>query len=315
VAVLAQYVWRRRRYDDIAEAMQGAVNSGFWCVMMLYPRVSTVVLSALRCRQLGPDLSVLDVDYSVACSHGVEGLAWVMVLVWPVGIPVGLLCLLWRQWLLSREQWVDSELQLTSEGTGGESAAELTSEPPSMAEFHAKRIRDTFGFCTKDFRPSVFFWEPLDMLRKLALSGLLQFVDRGTAFQVFCGCMLSFGSCAVQIQVAPYAEPASNLLKTLVEAQIFITFLISFILRVLPSIAAAEPLEAVAYGWVLVLSLSGLLATAVSLTTWHVWWRYYGGGRNTVLAAESGEGGEVVLELSEGLVMERELGSGGARVK
>ena len=33
------------------------------------------------------------------------------------------------------------------------------------------------------------------------------------------------------------------------------------------------------------------------------------------MVGESGEGGEIVLELSEGLVMERELGSGGARKK
>ena len=65
--------------------------SGFLCVMVLYPRLSTLILSALRCRTLGPDLSVLDVDYTVTCAHSVEGLAWLMVFVVPVGIPVGLL--------------------------------------------------------------------------------------------------------------------------------------------------------------------------------------------------------------------------------
>ena len=61
---------------------------------------------------------------------------------------------------------------------------------------------------------------------------------------MFCGCVLSFGSCAAQIKVAPYSEPTSNLLKALVEAQIFVTFLISFILRVLSKIASSEPVEA-----------------------------------------------------------------------
>jgi len=66
-----------------------------------------------------------------------------------------------------------------------------------LAEFNAARIRGTFGFCTKDYRPACVMFEPIDMLRKLALSGLLQFVRRGTAFQVFCGCVLSFGSCCL----------------------------------------------------------------------------------------------------------------------
>jgi hypothetical protein len=307
---MAQYLWRRRRHDDIAAAKQRAVDSSFLCVMVLYPRVSTVVLSALRCRELGPELSVLDADYSVACSHGVEGLAWVMVFLWPVGIPIGLLCLLWCQWRLSREQWVESELQLTDiadESGASDEADQPTSlrGPPSLADFNAERIRGTFGFCTKDFRPAVFFWEPLDMLRKLVLSGLLQFVDRGTAFQVFCGCVLAFGSCAAQIKVAPYAEPASNLLKALVEAQIFITFLISFILRVLPTIRDVEPWDDLAYGWVLVVTLSGLLMTAVGLTAHQIWRRNVTGR-----AGEGDESGEVVLELSEGLVLERPLAGG-----
>ena len=167
--------------------------------------------------------------------------------------------------------------------------------------------------CTKDYRGSAFFWEPLDMLRKLMLSGLLQFVERGSAFQVFCGCVLSFGSCAAQIKVAPYSEPTSNLLKALVEAQIFVTFLISFILRVLPKIASSEPVEADTYGWVLVWTLSGLLVTAVGLTGHQIWLRHrgrWGSSGSTGEGTEPGEGGEVVLELSEGLVLERALGSG-----
>ena len=180
----------------------------------------------------------------------------------------------------------------------------------SLSEFNAERIRATYGFCSKDFRPAAFFWEPVDMLRKLALSGLLQFVDRGTAFQVFCGCVLAFGSCAAQIKVAPYAEPASNLLKALVEAQIFITFLISFILRVLPTIRSSEPVSAVAYGWVLVVTLSGLLATSVGLTAHQIWRRHRGRRYYPTGEGSGGEGGEVVLELSEGLVLERGLGSG-----
>eukprot|EP01045_Picozoa_sp_COSAG04_P030739 COSAG04_NODE_5442_length_1619_cov_1.356579_2_plen_65_part_01 len=65
------------------------------------------------------------------------------------------------------------------------------------------------------------------MLRKLALSGLLQFFERGTAAQVLVGCGLACASFGMQFYVRPYKEPESNLLKALVEAQIFITFLIS----------------------------------------------------------------------------------------
>ena len=143
------------------------------------------------------------------------------------------------------------------------------------------------------------------MLRKLLLSGLLQFVDRGTAFQVFCGCMLSFFTCIVQVWVRPYRDSEANIPKLLVEMQIFVAFLISFILRVLPQISSSEPVSADAYGWLLVATLGSLLATAVGLTTHQAWRRHRDDQSASV--EEGAVGGETVLELNEGLVVEEPL--------
>ena len=112
------------------------------------------------------------------------------------------------------------------------------------------------------------FSQPLDMLRKLALTGLLQFVQRGTATQVFCGCALAFVSSGLQLRLLPYREPEANVLKTLVDGQLFLTFLLSFLLRVLPrlQLTTYEPLGAEFYGWTLLLSVGGLLVAAVVLT-------------------------------------------------
>ena len=103
------------------------------------------------------------------------------------------------------------------------------------------------------------------MLRKLALTGLLQFVQRGTATQVFCGCALAFVSSGMQLRLLPYREPEANVLKTLVDGQLFLTFLLSFLLRVLPrlQLTTYEPLGAEFYGWTLLLSVGGLLVAAV----------------------------------------------------
>ena len=105
------------------------------------------------------------------------------------------------------------------------------------------------------------------MLRKLALSGLLQFVHRGTAAQCFWGCVVAFLSFGLQQRLHPYRERESNALKSLVEMQLFLTFLVSFILRVLPVIDSSEPMSAAFYGFVLVSSLVLLLTAAVGLTT------------------------------------------------
>jgi hypothetical protein len=132
--------------------------------------------------------------------------------------------------------------------------------------YHHARMQETFDFCVSDFRPEIFWFEPVDMLRKLALSGLLQFVERGTALQVLVGCSIAFVSFGLQLRLRPYREPEANAMKALVEVQIFLAFLISFILRALPSIETYEPFSASFYGWVLMLSLLFTLISAVALT-------------------------------------------------
>jgi hypothetical protein len=67
-------------------------------------------------------------------------------------------------------------------------------------------------------------------------------------------------------------DPESNVLKALVDAVIFLTFLISFILRFLETDSGQdEPFESkeaarIFYGWVLIASIFGALVSGVALT-------------------------------------------------
>ncbi len=84
----------------------------------------------------------------------------------------------------------------------------------------------------------------------------------------------------LQLRLQPYSEVEANILKTLVDAQLFLTFLLSFLLRVLPRLELQwyEPLSAEVYGGVLLLSVIGLLAAAVVLTARRI---RRGDGRST----------------------------------
>ena len=53
-----------------------------------------------------------------------------------------------------------------------------------------------------------------------------------------------------------------------------------------------------------------LLVTSVGLTAHQIWRRHRGRRYGPTGEGSGGEGGEVALELSEGLVLERGLGSG-----
>jgi hypothetical protein len=238
-----RFGWSKRQQHGHAKTE--AIGACFFVAMLLYPQLSSTIFSALRCRRLGPATSVLEVDYSVYCSDAeftmTRVLALALVVVVPLGFPLMLLGLLWRQ----RRSTDDLRRSIAQQ-----------------------RIAEAYGFCVDDYRPDCWYFEPLDMLRKLALTGLLQFVQRGTATQVFCGCGLAFLSSGVQLRLQPYRETEANVLKTLVDAQLFLTFLLSFLLRVLPRLELQEyePLSVGFYGWVLLLSVVGLLVAAVGLT-------------------------------------------------
>ena len=67
---------------------------------------------------------------------------------------------------------------------GSVSWSTTTGEPP----VHPRRRSFTSWLNSHDtaalHRPGCFWYEPVDLLRKLALTSLLQFVERGTAMQV-----------------------------------------------------------------------------------------------------------------------------------
>ena len=162
---------------------------------------------------------------------------------------------------LSRRQWEQLDRTTTLD--------EDIHKADSLAEYRYQRVQDTYGFCMHDYRVECFWFEPVDLLRKLFLSGLLQFLHRGTAAQCFCGSAVAFASFGLQQSLRPYNEHESNVLKALVDTQPFLTFLISFILRVLHlevDNGHGEPFSALFYGWLLVLSMVVLMVAAFVLT-------------------------------------------------
>eukprot|EP01043_Picozoa_sp_COSAG02_P012215 COSAG02_NODE_469_length_21727_cov_64.506334_1_plen_908_part_00 len=249
VLVGTRYAWQRWHKRD-PNARSNGTAALFLMILLLYPRVSSTILSALRCRVLGSDMQVLEVDYSVDCLslhyQRYRTAAFVSLALWPIGIPFGLLGLLWKNWRHNVKQF-----QTFSNGASQSYAVDVADDALSVAQYSKTQLMHRYAFCLNDYRPEAWWFEPADMLRKLALSGLLQFVERGTAAQVLVGCCISFASFGVHVRLLPYREVEANVLKVCAEAVLFLTFLISFILRVLPRVEAYEPVGAEAYGYLL----------------------------------------------------------------
>ena len=85
-------------------------------------------------------------------------------------------------------------------------------------------------------------------------------------------CGSPFVAFAMQMHVKPYKEPEANILKALVDFQIFISFLCSFILRILARVSENfESLGAAFYGFVLVASFVSVLVVATLLVSRQVY--------------------------------------------
>merc|ERR1711865_358432 len=101
-----------------------------------------------------------------------------------------------------------------------------------------KTIRDRksdafnrYSFLVADYRPDFWFWETIEMLRKVMLTGVVSVFDRGSLFQLFVGAMLSLASLCGSAWFQPYDERLANIFKVATEVSILVTLTLSMLLK------------------------------------------------------------------------------------
>lgn len=60
------------------------------------------------------------------------------------------------------------------------------------------------AFLYRSFKPSYFFWESVDLYRKLLITGIVTFISPGTITQICVGIIFASGSWALESYVSPY---------------------------------------------------------------------------------------------------------------
>ena len=148
-----------------------------------------------NCRQLGSEINVLVADYTVRCDdlkHVTYQLASVLVIImFALGVPV-----LFGVRLLRQLRTFRSEADCRGSRFVVRRVAEalLLDDEQAAEAIREINLGKSHSFLVNAYKSHLFWWESLDMLRKLALSGLLQFFERGTAAQVLVGCALACAS-------------------------------------------------------------------------------------------------------------------------
>ena len=124
-------------------------------------------------------------------------------------------------------------------------------------------IGQGYSFLMDAYVPHYLYWEALDMLRKLALVGLVLLVGRGSVAQLSAAIVLSFGFFALQMKTWPYKVEQDNLFRAATEAHVFIVIITALVLK---NDLRWEILQIGAYDYVLFISFIVLVPTAFVMT-------------------------------------------------
>ena len=142
--------------------------------------------------------SILHADYTIDCDETAT-LRWTLgpalVLLWPIGVPAVLFGLMFR---------VRTDII-----SGDEDATGM------------------FNFLIGDFEPKYWFWEVVELFRKLFLSGILSLFGRGSIAQAVLGSMISFSFFGLHLRLLPYKSHTLNVIKGVSEVQVFAVLLLS----------------------------------------------------------------------------------------
>ncbi|KAG5175966.1 hypothetical protein JKP88DRAFT_337087 [Tribonema minus] len=180
---------------------------------LIFSGVSLTIFETFACdflRYDGPDgTSYLRADYSVQCftpEHTAYRIyAAIMILVYPFGIPA-MYCLVLRRCAVEK----------------GERRAE------------SSRFATSASFLWRPYNKDglAFYWESIECVRRLLLTGVLVFIDAGTAGQSAFACVFAFLSGVVYEQVRPHESSGDRSLYTLGYSIVFISMFTSLLLQV-----------------------------------------------------------------------------------
>ena len=155
----------------------------FWISFLVYSTVSSSIFQTFACDKLDNGKSYLRSDYSLEC-YTVEhkiimSFAGVMAILYPFGIPFCYGLILHRN------------------------RSKLTMELSREASTDLAAFKDLW----RPYQPEVYFYEVIECLRRVVLSGIVVFIFPNTAGQVAMAFLLAMVFFAVLMALNPYMNP------------------------------------------------------------------------------------------------------------
>ena len=183
-------VVRRDTRSIVGAGLQQILPLTLVVTFVLLPSTSMVIFKTFLCDAIeyapGDTRRYLSSDLEISCASDdyktTQQIAIVMILVWPVGIPVLYALLL----------WASRDALITGNAT-----------PLSRAVAFLSDDYDAMGYGT-------FWWEPLEMFRKLFLTGFVLVIDESSEqARVLAALLVSITFLALHLAIKPHKKFAA----------------------------------------------------------------------------------------------------------
>ena len=164
-----------------------------WWGLVLYPLIGFQCFRVFDCIDYDADQQILWAEPETVCYQGkhltYSAISFVVIALFCVGFPLAV--------LISSHR---------AKAANSEAAARFVS------------------LLTASYKPGFYYFEAVDLARKLLISSVLITITPRHRLQLFCGTLMSVLSAATFIGCRPYRKPLFNFLQGIAHVQILITF-------------------------------------------------------------------------------------------
>jgi hypothetical protein len=285
------------RYACADRSRRDAILSGtsYWILFTLYvlvPSTSAYCLRYFACAKYdggyGDGVNVMRIDPTISCDSPSYD-AWLpyvlfSILAYPVGVPLGFACLLWR---LRRRLDPDVRPQTVRTPSGrtiGEAGAHAANQEDedflhealerhaeSIVQFQKLEARandptlESVRFLYEEFKPSCFMFMVYEVSRRIFLTGCLSMFVPDSISQIAIGLLGSLISYRVFSHYEPYVEEDDGVVSEVAQTELVLVFFYALMVFATNNL---EQHDGVFSGKVFASLLVVLLASTLLIALW-----------------------------------------------
>jgi hypothetical protein len=226
---------------------------------LIYSTVSTVIFQTFACDAVeGTGTSYLRADYSVSCNTAkhtaYQAYAAVMILVYPVGIP------LLYTWLLWRERRCFNQSHKRSSGP----RLLDTASTQQLQETSAAAVQ-SIRFLWSAYTPKRYYWEVVECIRRLLLTGFVVFVFPNSSAQAAVACLIAAISLVIVVHYKPHADSIDTGIYVSGSIIIFLSMFLSLLVKV--NVSQDDTESQHAFSVLLILMNIGMILATIAQVT------------------------------------------------